>query len=440
MPILSRKYAPETRARPAGECVRPNSKDAPCLQTTYRTRWTAKARARPVVPLRPVPEMPGGADTAGSSLAEALDHVESLPLGDTVIVHNRESGAMVATNAFGAMLVDHLRATPDAEAVVATMAEALELPDSEVRGAVQATLARWAVDGLFLTALRPFPMTIPYHPPQGGAQLHLGLGSRAVLLRSEDAALVEDIARALAPMGLAMGAAVTGEAPVRLDVIRGDEGYWAFRGGAPIWGVAGYELTRFQMLREIMDALCGPERVSAHLHASAMALDGAALVFAGASGSGKSTLATLLLGAGAALAADDHVAVDLTGEALFAFPTRPNLKPGTAELPQLRAIIAAQGQGQGRGDFVPKARLAVGTPVRLAGVVFPRYAPDGDNTLTELAPDAALRELIQTGSRVSRITRSIAPLLHALNARPTFRLSYRDTDFAVTQCLSLFKG
>jgi len=391
--------------------------------------------------------MPGAADmtdttgtdgAAGADLAEALGHVESLPLGDAVIVHNRESGAMVATNAFGAMLIDHLRATPDAEAVVGTIAAALDLPDSEVRGAVEATLARWDADGLFLTALRPFPMAIPFRPVADGVQRRLGLGPRAVILESEDAALVEDLDRALAPMGLATGPGVTADTPVRLDVIRGeDEGYWAFRDGAPIWGVADYALTRFHVLREIMDALCGPERVAAHLHASAMALGGAGLVFAGASGSGKSTLATMLLGAGAALAADDHVAVDITGSALLAFPTRPNLKPGTADLASVRAVIAAQGQ-RAEG-FVPKARLAIGTELRLAGIVFPRYAPDADNAMTPLAPDAALRELIQTGSRVSRSTRSLAPLLHALDTCPAFRLSYRDTDFAIAQCLSLFK-
>ena len=382
--------------------------------------------------------MPQRADTTPADLAEALSQVESLPLGDTVIVHNRASGAMVATNAFGAMLIDHLRATPDAEAAVGTIAAALDLPAGDVRGAVEGTMARWVSDGLFLTALRPFPMAVPHRPVEAGVTRSLALGDRAVILHSEDAALVDDLDRALSPMRLATAADAPGEAPVRLDVTLDDEGYGVFRHGAPIWGVAGYELTRFHLLREIMDALCGPERVSAHLHASAMSVKGAGLVFAGASGSGKSTLATLLLGAGAAQAADDHVAIDITGEALLAFPTRPNLKPGASQLPQVRAVIAAEGDGQ--GAFVPRARVPVGTGVRLAGLVFPRYAPDGDNALTPLAPDAALRELIQTGSRVSRNTRSIAPLLHALSAHPTCRLTYRDTDFAIAQCLSLFES
>lgn len=381
--------------------------------------------------------MPQPADTKGADLAQALLGVECLPLGDVMIAHNRESGAMVATNAFGAMLIDHLRETAQAGAAVHSIAAALDLPTGDVRGAVEATMARWQADGLFLTALRPFPGASPHRPVEDGVTRRLGLGTRAVTLHSEDAALVDDLDRALAPMGLATGDAVRGD-PVLLEVIRGEDGFGAFRDGAPIWGAAEYELTRFHMLREIMDALCGPERVAAHLHASAMAREGAGLVFAGASGSGKSTLATLLLGAGAALAADDHVAIDTSGDALLAFPTRPNLKPGTAEVPRVRAVIASQGEGG--ASFVPRARVPIGTGVRLAGFVFPRYAPDADNALEPIAPDAALRELIQTGSRVSRSTRSIAPLLHALGSRPTVRLTYRDTDFAIAQCLALFKS
>ncbi len=382
-----------------------------------------------------MPELPD-TETDPAARAEALGHVESLPLGEAVILHNRESGAIVASNAFGALLLDHLRATPETDTVVGRVAAALDRPVAEVRGAVQGTLASWAADGLFLTALRPFPMPIPYRPPDGGATRGLGLGGRGLVLEAEDPALVDDIDRALAPIGLRE--TDPGDGAVRLEVILDDTGYGVFRDRQPVWGAAGYELTRFHLLREIMDILCRSERVAAHLHASAMAMHGTGLIFAGASGSGKSTLATLLLGAGAALAADDHVAIDITGAALLAFPTRPNLKPGTSTLPRVRAVIAAEAEGA--GDFVPRARVPVGTAVRLGGFVFPRYDPEGENALTPMAPDAALRELIQTGSRVSRSTRSIAPLLHALGTTPCQRLSYHDTGFAIAECRALFES
>lgn len=372
-------------------------------------------------------------------LAQALTHVECLPLGDTVIVHNRESGAMVETNAFGAMLLDHLTARPDPDTAVAGIAAALARPEAEVRDAVAPILARWTADGVFLTAQRPFPRAVPYRPVEGGVVRRFTLGPRAVTLACEDAALVTDLDRALAPLGLGDARPQTAQAPLRLEALHDGAGYGVFRDGAPVWGVAGYELTRFHLLREIMDGLVGPERVGAQLHASAVALSGQALVFAGASGSGKSTLATLLLGAGCAQVADDHVALSTGGDRLFAFPTRPNLKPGTKALPEVRAIVAAEG-AEDAGGFAPRTRVPAGTPVALAALVFPAFAPDAENSRSPVAPEAALRMLIQTGSRVSRSTRSVAPLIAALDGRPIWRLSYRDSAFARDACLALMAG
>ncbi|MEZ5766633.1 MAG: hypothetical protein R3D80_02500 [Paracoccaceae bacterium] len=355
--------------------------------------------------------MASATDIPRAPLRDALAHVERLPLGDAVIVHNRESGAMVATNAFGALLIDRLREVPDAGAVVGQVAAALGQPEDAVRGAVDDTLTRWEADGLFLTALRPFPLAVPHRPAAGAVTRSLALGPRAVSLACEDAGLVDDLDRALAPMRLAQARAAP--APVHLDILHDGAGYGVFRDGDPIWGVAGYEPHPLPRAARDHGRALRPGTGGRRNHASAMAMDGRALVFAGPSGSGKSTLATLLLGAGAALAADDHVALTTGGDAVLAFPTRPNLKPGTAELPAVAAVIAAEREGQ--GPFVPKARVPVGTELRLSGFVFPRYAADADNALIPLAPEAALRELIQTGSRVSRSTKSIAPLLHALD-------------------------
>jgi hypothetical protein len=384
--------------------------------------------------------MTDGTGFERADLAAALPHVECRPLGTAMILHNRESGAIVASNAFGALLIGHLRAVPDVAAVVHSIADELDTAEAQVREAVAGTLRGWADDGLLLTEQRPFPMPVPHRAPAGITRT-LALGAHAVVVHTEDPALLDDIDRALAPMRLAR-ALHPGATPVRLDVILSDAGYGVFRDGAAIWGAAGYELTRFHLLREIMDALCGPDRVAAHLHASAVATGGAGLVFAGASGSGKSTLATLLLGAGAALAADDHVGLATDGGSLLAFPTRPNLKPGARAVAALEPILAAQSEGQsGTGeDFVPRARIPVGEAVGVAAFVFPRYDPDGDNAVEELAPEEALRGLIQTGSRVSRHTRSIAPLCVALNTRPCRALSYRDTDFAISTCCALLES
>ncbi len=386
----------------------------------------------------------------------ALALVECIPVGEAAILHNMESGAIVASDAFGALLFERLRAVQDGPGAVAALAQALGLPAAELGETAAAILARWAGDGLFLTALQPFPNPVTPRPAQGTRRV-FAHGTRAVVLQSEDDALTADLARALAPMGLG-SALPPGATVLRLDAICEAGAYGVLREGVPVWGWAGYTLTRFHLLREIMDGLAGPERVAAHLHASAVAEAGRGLVFAGASGSGKSTLATLLIGDGAALAADDHVAIDTSGTALLAFPTRPNLKPGAQDLPEIGAIVGrdAEGQGadkpgaegpgaegpgaEGPGAVAPLRRVPPGEAVTLGGVVFPHYDPAAWNTVTPMAPDEALARLIQTGSRVSRETRSIAPLLHALTTCPAVELSYCDNAFARAACRELLAG
>ncbi len=360
----------------------------------------------------------------------ALGLVECISVADAAVLHNTESGAIVASDAFGALLFDGLRETGEVPGAVAALAQALDLPAAELRETVAAIVEHWQQDGLFLTALQPFPNPVAARPAQGEHRV-FAHETRAVAVELEDKALARDLDRALAPMGLG-SQRPPGAAVLRLDVIAEDGGaYGVLREGVPVWGKAGYTLTRFHLLREIMDGLAGPERVAAHLHASAVAEAGRGLVFAGASGSGKSTLASLLIASGAALAADDHVAIDTSGTALLAFPTRPNLKPGSQGLPEIVAMA------DGQGEVVPERRVPVGDAVALAGFVFPRYDPGAPNRVTPVAPGEALRRLIQTGSRVSRETRSIAPLLRALRNVPAVELSYCDNAFARATCRDL---
>ena len=244
--------------------------------------------------------------------------------------------------------------------------------------------------------------------------------------------LAADVARALAPMQLHRADPAPGTA-VRLDVLTEDDGIGVFRDGQAVWGAAGYELSRFHLLREVMDALAGPERIAAQLHAGAVARAGRALVFAGASGSGKSTLAAILTAASAELVADDHTALATDARHLLAFPTRPNLKPGAFALPELQHWAGAQ-------EYIPARIAPAGAEIALAGFVFPEYAADADNALDPLDKTEALQRLIRTGSRVSRTTRSIAPLVAALGAVPTLRLTYRDTGFARAACERLLDG
>ena len=107
-------------------------------------------------------------------------------------------------------------------------------------------------------------------------------------------------------------------------------------------------------------------------------------------------------------------------------------------MPEAEAEVQVAGAEAGGDRTAP--RVPVGTALDLAAFVFPSYAPDAENMRVRLTPEAALRELIQTGSRVSRTTRSIAPLLAALENRPSWRLTYRDSAFACNECRALVAG
>ncbi|MGF1660809.1 MAG: HPr kinase/phosphatase C-terminal domain-containing protein [Rubrimonas sp.] len=83
-------------------------------------------------------------------------------------------------------------------------------------------------------------------------------------------------------------------------------------------------------------------------HASCVALEGRGLLILGRSGAGKSTLALELIALGATLVADDRVALERRGGALFA--RAPHA---------LEGMIEARGLGILRMPFLPEAAVAL---------------------------------------------------------------------------------
>lgn len=137
------------------------------------------------------------------------------------------------------------------------------------------------------------------------------------------------------------------------------------------------------------------------LHASAVAVDGRAIAFAGASGSGKSTIAALLCAAGARLVTDDVLRLGLAeGAVCVGGAPQIRLRPGAewalahfAEPPPSaptvdhRLAVAPDGTG---GDSVP-----------LSAVVLPRLCRD--------AAAVELRTLSKTDAvvRLMRLSRVV---------------------------------
>ncbi len=151
------------------------------------------------------------------------------------------------------------------------------------------------------------------------------------------------------------------------------------------------------------------------LHASAVAVDGRAVVFAAAGGGGKTSLAAALMTAGRPLLADDIVAVEAgPGETFRARPGYPQLRlwPEQAERflggraglarvhpehEKLRAPVGTAGSigaisESGFGEFCGRA-------VPIARIYLPARrepgSPDGSISITGLSPREALVELLK---------------------------------------------
>lgn len=114
--------------------------------------------------------------------------------------------------------------------------------------------------------------------------------------------------------------------------------------------------------------------VSKSRHATAVAVDGRALLITGASGSGKSTLALEMIALGAALISDDQVMLTREGGVVLASAPVRATSNG-------RAVIEARGIG-----LIPVNECAGPTPVALI--------MDMDTTETDRLPIARAASLL----------------------------------------------
>ena len=215
------------------------------------------------------------------------------------------------------------------------------------------------------------------------------------------------------------------------------------RAGTRIWADWPDSLTP----EDISEYLFGPVigwvlrlRGDVCLHASAVAIDGAAAAFVGTSGSGKSTTAAALSEREFPLVADDVVAVFGLTDRLLVRPGYPELRLWPGSLAALGAIEDHCIINQSTGD---KFRLSLREhgrrfqtePLPLAAVyILNNDDPDGQNEIRALAPRDALIALIantHAGRLLNRTARKGEfELLAELVARVRVREICRSSDIA----------
>jgi hypothetical protein len=170
------------------------------------------------------------------------------------------------------------------------------------------------------------------------------------------------------------------------------------------------------------------------VHAAGVALDGRAVLLAGASGVGKSTLALACARSGWTFLGDDVVLLhedDPGGHAVHAFPDEIDLTDESLRFfPELDAMRASGGQRAWEKRhlrpvdidwlrIVPRAR-----PVAL---VFPARAP-GVARLSPMSPDEALIELLPNVVRTDAgiAQRHLDTLAALARVTPAYRLEIAD--------------
>ena len=144
------------------------------------------------------------------------------------------------------------------------------------------------------------------------------------------------------------------------------------------------------------------------VHASAAALDGRAILLPAPPEHGKSTTVAGLVRAGWDLLTDEAALFDLRDDLLHPFP-RPMMlsEASMAALPGLVDSLPSSYEAFRRLDYHLTADDlrpgALGSPARVAFVVFPSYAPGRTTELVPLARSEALIEMVRGTFNMQRV-------------------------------------
>ncbi len=178
------------------------------------------------------------------------------------------------------------------------------------------------------------------------------------------------------------------------------------------------------------------------LHASAVVVDGAAVVFVATNKGGKSSLAATALQAGFPLLTDDVLGIDEEGEVILGRPGYPSMRfwpdlaehfvGGSEELPLAHPSFAKRRLGVGAGSF----GSFHDEPVPLGGFYLPERRPPShaprDIQIQPLPVSRTVIELVRTSFLPRTVdamgfARTRLPLLGKVAARvPAKRLIYPD--------------
>jgi hypothetical protein len=199
------------------------------------------------------------------------------------------------------------------------------------------------------------------------------------------------------------------------------------------------------LMQELTLRLVERSRSGVHIHGGLVDDGKLAVLLPGASGSGKSSLTAWLVARGFALSTDEVVHLPLDGGEVSGF-TRPiHLKRG---LPSLTTITSGADRASRvplrRGELVHAEALAgrvQKAPVRLGAIVFPAWAHDAEDTITELPGATATRRLMEVLANARNLPgHGFSEIAALARAVPAFALAHRSVETGERLVRSVCRG
>ena len=283
-----------------------------------------------------------------------------------------------------------------------------------------------------LASLRPPAEPAQPYPLDACYAVVPGRSCRLTVADSQLAALLEAV---LAPL-----ACEPAEPVAWIDVLTGDDSHLHLVVDGTERLAGSLAPVRSEVLRHLLLSLIGWDRVGALLHATTIAQDARGICLVGASGSGKSTLAAELIARGCRYVADDLTALDREAKAVHPFPLGLSVKSGSWEqvgrhFPELHEVAPLVTRRLSV-RYLDLAERSLASPVPLAAMIFPVYAPSLPLEAERLSPEAALQLAIEAGSAPDGLPRSIHPLVRLCREVPAWHLAYGDAGAAAKWIMS----
>lgn len=382
--------------------------------------------------------------------------VHRAPVGDGLLLVDPVLVRAHGLNATATVIWDRLDGDPDLETVVARVATAFGLAPASVRDGVADAIDRFVEEGLVTDpddcTSRAAPSTLPGQftnvpstdeaVPDGHAELpwldpigpFRGLDVTFDLVTTD-----ADIARYLAEVWspLAVGPAEPPPTRVRRYAVSGHrpdgppdhlvalDGRVVDRAGSPSAAVALVVWHANQLVSTESARLL-------QIHASAVTIDGAAVVLPAVMNSGKSTLAAALVASGAGYLTDEAVALDPDTGLILPYPKAITLDPGSWPLfpdlePPVQRSLPELAHAKWYVDPSSIRADAIAPATAPSALVFPTYDPTRAGALEPLAPVDAAAELARHCFNLRALGQAGVDLVARLaSSLPAAALTVRD--------------